>query len=96
MRKEFRNIFQSINLPGFVVTEMYCHVYGPVYGCLEHRVPNVQLQITEGKSSHVNIPPVDLPFLSLLLAVRSAVCHWRPVAVRQCVRTAAAHHQLLS
>lgn len=35
---------------------MHRHVYGPVYGCLEHRVPNVQLQITEGKSSHVNVP----------------------------------------
>ncbi|TMS19926.1 hypothetical protein E3U43_006419 [Larimichthys crocea] len=49
---------------------MYCHVYGPVYGCLEHCVPNIQLQITEGKSSHVNIPFFILPFLRLPLAVR--------------------------
>lgn len=44
------------NLTAPLLSEMYCHVYGPIYGCLEHRVPNVQLQITEGKGSHVNVP----------------------------------------
>ena len=43
-------------------TEMHCHVYGSLYGCLEHCVPNIQLKITEGKSSHVNVPS---PLLSL-------------------------------
>lgn len=36
-----------------IYTEMYCHVHGPVYGCLEHCVPDIQLQVTEGKGSHV-------------------------------------------
>lgn len=39
----------------FFLAEMYCHVYGPLYGCLEHCVPNVQLQVTEGKGSHVKL-----------------------------------------
>lgn len=33
---------------------MYCHVYGPIYGLLEHCVQNVQRQTTEGTSAHVN------------------------------------------
>lgn len=35
-------------------TEMYCHVYGSVYGLLEHCVQNLQLKTTARKSSHVN------------------------------------------
>lgn len=79
-------ILQSVNVLAFVPTEMYCNVHGPVYGCLEHRVPNIQLQITEGKSSHVNIPLVTLPFVRLLPTLRrSTARRWRPGAVHQCV-----------
>lgn len=86
MLQNFRIILQCVNVLAFVLTEMYCNVHGPVYGCLEHCIPNIQLQITEGKSSHVNIPVVTLPFFRLLLTLRrSSVCRWRPRAVHQCV-----------
>lgn len=65
----------------FSPAEMYCHVYGPLYGCLEHCVPNVQLQVTEGKGSHVKLKNC----LRLMLRGRkSAVSQQRSGALGWC------------
>lgn len=79
---------------------MHRHVYGQIHGRLEHCVPNVQLQVAEGASSHVNQPPREKnkkktlylpPFIGrLLLRMRISTGN---AGGPQCSRTTSAVQQ---
>lgn len=74
----------------FPLSEMHRHVHGQIYGRLEHRVPNIQLQAAERTSSNVkelqNTLPPSLCRIAAAIMRTSTVPHWS-----RCTTSAAQH-----